>query len=263
MRRFHHRRAVLGSLALGVAMAVASIVALDIDVGGGGGGGGEAGDGVPAYLDNFELGPTVEEQLAEARARGIEGPVHIPEPNVPPPWLKPDLHGPFLLVPHGWVGALPAGSDDRPFDLPESAPPGTAAAEADVRASTLWREPASVPDGFVLGRVSSEWPERSVVQHWFRSRAPEVGPAEIIELMWWRPAYLPVRIGTWAGEGANVFETRSIEGHAAVVWLPPEQDAITDSVTVWLFDEAEGVVYTGHGAVPPDDLVAMVLSLAE
>ena len=211
-----------------------------------------------SYLENFRLPSGVEQQLADARARGIQGEINVTMPQLPPPWLKPELHGPFLFVPDGWIGDLPAGSEDRPFtpwDAPQPSAPPTA---EDIRASALWRGPSYVPDGYALRDVASERLGYAVIQRWATAVAGHPDLEDVIELQWWKPLYLPVRIDTWADGDHRLFESTVVDGYPAVI----HRAVAHNSTTVWIFDVDHGVLYVGQsGAVSSDELLAMVRSL--
>lgn len=217
------------------------------------------------YLDNFDLGPSQQEQIEAERARGLEGDLHVPTPAPPPPSLKPELFGPFLLIPDGWVGELPAGSDSVPHIPYDPTRHPSDPSEEDIRMSSLWRDPV-LPDGFALVDIGTDGIEFSVTQRWARADESDPGYDVSIDLLWGRPQYLPFRIGTWGGIGANVFETTQIDGNPSVTWQPPDgvvEGTGVTGVTVWIFDETDRILYIGkaYGNVTPGELLSIVRSL--
>lgn len=185
--------------------------------------------------------------------------------TLPPPDLVPERHGPFLLVPDGWTGPI-ENADPVPFHPYDASRYPAEPTDQDIRNSTLWRLPSFTPKGFTLDSIETDGIEFSVRQRWTRPDERDLGYTVNIDLLWWRPAVLPIRIGTWGGPDANIFTSTTIDGNPAVLWHPSDDnvdDGGITSVTVWVFDERAGIVYTAqsYGRVTVDDLRNMVSSL--
>jgi hypothetical protein len=95
-----------------------------------------------------EASPSCQESIAELGLEGEE--VHCVEP-LPPTSEEPQMHGPYRLVPPGYVGAL-----SYEYTGPAEIPPGAITSEiAVLQASSLYRPPAYLPDGYSLSSMDT------------------------------------------------------------------------------------------------------------
>ena len=155
----------------------------------------------------------------------------------------PVRHGPFLLHPPDWTGALEA-----PSPLPGAAAGDTAPLYttdlAVARRIPLWRDPA-LPAGWWFNNAETGT-DGSPVNGYRATYANELG-------------YFGVRINVYRLEGwptprratdnpdGGVREARTIDGRWAVVeYAPPGRPQLL-STKVEVFDEATGVMYVVKG----------------
>jgi len=217
-----------------------------------------------AYLANYRFDPWTEEQVALGVMRGSFEGIDLPYDRMPPAWLAPELHGPFVLVPNGWRGPMPAGYEQVVVrDVDRDSVVQTSELEV-LRASGLWREPV-LPEGYSLVRAYSEELGFAMAQVWETS-------GNVLELMWWEPLALPIEIGTSAGEGRPVFSRTWIDGSPGVTFDLSLAYPGVESRTVWVYREGEGgepgmvyVAYSSGGSVSLTklELIEVVRSLWE
>ena len=151
---------------------------------------------------------------------------------------SPVRHGPFLLIPPGWTGALEsqvqvaarpagasgaAGDDGSSLTWPSGDP-------AEVRRHPLWSDP-DVPTGWTVG---SMWAENESIDTFYHNERGYLAARVWIIRADWRPFYVKPLC-------CNVVETRTIDGRPAVLRYDPEGTSIQ---VVTIFDEAKGITYS-------------------
>ena len=158
----------------------------------------------------------------------------------------PVRHGPFLLHPPDWTGALEA-----PAPLPGAAAGGAQAADASfyttdiavARGHPLWREPA-LPAGwrFVSAGAGGEgFPVGGYEATYANGRGYYGARITVVRISEWP---YPV----WATDnGQGIREARTIDGRWAVVeYTPPGRPQLLET-QVEVFDEATGTLYIVWG----------------
>jgi len=178
----------------------------------------------------FDTPPTPEQMEHDARARGIEGTLHVITP-VPDHSLAPERHGPYLFVPLGWHGDL------EPFG-PVGTPGAGGEASNDtgaVESSAIWRN-ARVPVGLHLDHAWSESLSRDA-----RSEFVDRDGHPVVSTTVRLPQIRPIRVDVWTDGGTRLFEYTEIDGHPAVTWRTPA-DA-KGEIGVRLFHEQSGIEY--------------------
>ena len=158
----------------------------------------------------------------------------------------PVRHGPFLLHPPDWTGALEA-----PVPLPRAAAGGAQAAPAPfhttdiavARGHPLWREPA-LPAGWRFGSAGSGgegFPADGYEATYSNGRGYYGARITVVRISEWP---FPV----WATDnGEGIREARMIDGRWAVVeYTPPGRPQFL-STAATIFDEAIRIVYVVRG----------------
>ncbi len=160
----------------------------------------------------------------------------------------PVRHGPWLMVPLDWEGAI----EERVPHVSGAASGATDVAEptavhtfdiAVARGFPLWREPA-VPARWIFDHAE-KGTESAPVDGYTAVYANERGRyAAWITVS--RITESPYRLDAFDG-GGSISETRIIDGRLAVVrYVPPGRTAVAPT-KVKIFDEAASIVYIVHG----------------
>jgi hypothetical protein len=197
----------------------------------------------PGIIDDR---PSNEEIERQARERGINETLNIPDAAPLDPDPRVYEHGPFVLVPAGWAGPTP---DVRPVDDPlPSAPASTG--EAETSKSPLWRLPRNLPEGYSLVRAASPQLNGQVEMEF--QDAKGIGYIEVIIA---KPQVRPIVITTWGiGEG-QVFERTEIDGMPAIIRLG------SAGMSIHAFDETEGTLLFVQGG--PELAVESAVEIVE
>ena len=167
----------------------------------------------------------------------------------PPPVTSPDItspirHGPFLLIPSGWVGELqaqqaptpPVAARSAPGDSDDPAPTWPSTDIAEIRRHPLWSEP-DVSEGWTL--FSAEADADSIglrYQDHARHGFVEIHISQGLLL----PLYNP-HIET-SPYGGRIHEATEIDGRPAILRYTPTNDSGL-RVTVEVYDYATAVRY--------------------
>ena len=167
----------------------------------------------------------------------------------------PVRHGPWLIQPRFWTGALeaqtpaprPTGAPPRPVVLPQAS-----SDTAAVRRHPLWRDP-ELPTGWTLDFAVAGY--EGIDGYWASYRTAEGGRGVDIFVTWPRvsPEYVLTR---------DFLETRVIDGHPALVSYSPAHGR----TTVFICNEKSGVEYLVEGIShllrrSPDAVIAIARSL--
>ena len=166
-----------------------------------------------------------------------------------PSIASPVRHGPWLLVPPAWAGAIE--TPVRVQALPSNTQGASGASNsvgsspvwpsndpAEVRRHPLWSDP-DLPTGWGL---SAAWTEReSQVDAVYRN-----GRYLAVRMTIWRPYAEPRPVRPLC---CNVDEARVIDGHPALIWYEPDGTGPQDTL-VKIYDEATGILYAIRGMDP-------------
>jgi hypothetical protein len=183
--------------------------------------------------------PSKEGVEQQARERGIEGPIVIPDRAPIDPNARIESHPPYLLVPEGWQGPV---EPSRPVaNRAPDAPPANSIEEAS--ASPLWRTPRYIPPEYHL--INAHSPQvSSFLELQYGDQGGNFALSVVIRL----PQSRPIKVATWgqAEPGANVFVKSSIDGMPAVLWHGPDGGSGL-GVTVRAYDQRSGEEYFVQG----------------
>lgn len=186
--------------------------------------------------DGFILddAPSVEQQIQDARDRGIEGSIEVTDRATIDPDLKLETFGPYALVPFGWQGPTPTVEP-----IADPAPPAPMASTIDeVRKSDLWREPQNLPEGYEL--VAANSPKLNEQIELIYADATG-NPSLTITIL--RPQLRPIWVSTWGdAHKGNVFVTGEIDGMPTVFWHGRDGEPGL-GVTIRSLDEETGIEY--------------------
>ncbi len=157
----------------------------------------------------------------------------------------PVRHGPWLLRPWGWEGAveepvaIPTVSGD-PFTVR----PGAYTEDIAVaRGFPRWREPA-MPAGWRFGSAATgplAAPADGYTATYVNAKGYFAATIYVARGTDWP---LPVDVLDY---GPSIFETRIIDGLWAIVFYAPGGRSPLASTAVQIFDDAAGIFYTVHG----------------
>ena len=194
---------------------------------------------------------------------------------------SPVRHGPYLVYPSGWTGALEAEAEYTPTPAPAAGGAGGASATAEAtpdpvihtsdladarRLMPYWRDPA-LPAGWALTGAESGTHDSPV--HGYCARYRNAEGYYGVEICASYKAYRPERHSARQGNGEVVYEPRVIDGRAALVRYSPQGPAHDRllNVIVRIFDAEAGVEYWVLGRDPslrggnPDAAIAIARSL--
>ncbi len=171
--------------------------------------------------------------------------------------IAPVRHGPYLLHPIDWDGEL----EEAVSVATEGLATSERVASSDltvVRQHPLWREP-DLPDGWALYSATVGY---EGIDGFFAIYLDALGGfgAEVAVIRLHRlPGYIS------APGGLSIYETRTIDGHPAVVRYSPTGD-LTHPTVAYIFDEATGIQYLVVGISPrvggsADAVIAIARSL--
>ena len=175
---------------------------------------------------------------------------------------SPVRHGPYLIAPAslGWAGAVEAPVRHEP---PPPATGGASGASATATPSPVvitqdlaearrllpyWRDPV-LPAGWTFSYAEAGTdnapPPATGYCAVYRSAAGYRGATICVGYKHYRPSYTPVL----RTDGSEVYETRTIDGHAALVRYSPPGPAHNRylSVRVRIFDADTGIEYRIRG----------------
>jgi len=182
---------------------------------------------------------------------GLEGqPVNCEDPPVPT-YDPPQMHGPYRLFPESYVGPLTYQ------DGPDTAPPGAVSDDLQtIKASSMYREPAWLPDGYGLSSINTNGYDSEHV-----ITAEYTGPGEPIEINRVRHSEWPVDIILPAGDSSSVYETPVLGGVPAVLSYPKRGSPTWVDGTVLQFaqGDVETLVLGRH--LSPQTATQIALSL--
>jgi len=192
--------------------------------------------------------PSCEQAIKEL---GLEGqPVHCIEPPAST-YDPPRIHGKYRLYPESYVGPLTYE------DMPDSAPPGVVSGDIQaIAASSLYLEPAWLPEGYARSSVSTRgYDSEHVIV------AVYTGPGDPIRVNRVRRFTWPIDIILPAGESFTIFETPVLEGIPAVLYYPKPGSVVGSDLTVLSFVDGnvETTVLGDH--LHPDMATRIALSL--
>jgi hypothetical protein len=152
--------------------------------------------------------PSCAESIAELGLEGQE--VHCVEPPSPN-YDPPAQHGPFRLIPPGYVG-----------DLTYDETPATAVAKGVVtsdlnllKLSSLYREPSYMPQGYLLSSADTAGSDSENAIHMVYT-----GPGPDIEISRLRRHTTPVDVWLPLADGNTTFEATTLGGKPAIVLYP-------------------------------------------
>ena len=165
----------------------------------------------------------------------------------PPPVNSPDItspirHGPFLLIPSRWDGAVEDQQavplSPTPGTMPENPndpiPTWPSTDIAEIRRHPLWNEP-DTPEGWTLFYAEAQSYGITLRYH------DGVGHLEIQVS---RASLLPIynRHIETSPYGGRIHEAAEISGRPAILWYTPTNDSGLN-VTVQVYDYASAVLY--------------------
>lgn len=160
--------------------------------------------------------PSCAESIA---ALGLEGQeVHCVEP-LPANYDPPTLHGPYRLVPPGYVGVL-TYERTAPADIPV----GVVTSDPDIlTASSLYREPSNLPSGYVLASMDTGDADSEKIIHMVF-----MGPGRPIEVSRVRRYETPIDVFVASPKAERVVEATSIDGKPAILSYPAPGSTMAD-----------------------------------
>jgi len=178
-----------------------------------------------------------------------------------PEIVSPVRYGPYLLYPPGWTGAL----EERALVSGSGSATGQAASgttsswpsddPAVVRRHSLWSDP-DVPDGWTLGYAWAQSSDR-LLGFYDNADGVHILVTTITKLKT-RPAY-HFRVST--GSEGEVFETRMIDGHPALLKYDPARSR-RSSTSVKIFNRATGIQYTAYTVHSSANGLASTIAIA-
>lgn len=171
----------------------------------------------------------------------------------PATYDPPRLHGEYRLYPGSYVG--PLTYEDRP----DNAPPGVVSDELEaIRTSSLYVEPAWLPEGYALSSINTNGYDSEHV-----ILTEYAGPGDPIHINRIRRATWPIDIIYADGESDTVFETPTIAGKEAVLQYEKAGSSWADSEFSLILSFVEGDVETiVYGAgLDPNTATQIALSL--
>lgn len=209
------------------------------------------------YLRNFQVVPTAEEVVVEARAAGETGPIHVPQRELPQPDAVPTRFGPYLLVPEGWIGPR---EETSVLDVPM--PEGTPTTDlAVLQSSALWRAPEGLPGELELIEGRSDALDFNVILTFGERAQSGAGYANMLDFAVMRILTDPIDVPTWGSQDS--WMTTEIDGHPAVLWYGPELDGGLRHFAIRIVDEESGLEYSAStlSRYTPDQITALVRSM--
>ena len=167
-----------------------------------------------------------------------------------PDIFAPIRHGPFLLYPPDWEGALEEPTPYRTSSPSASGVRGAGASVsivtrdiAEARRIPLWREP-TLPAGWNFAKAQAGTLHSPVDGYrvvYINERGYYGATIDVSRMTKW-----PYRL--WAlDNGGSIRETRTIDGHWALVNYAPIGRPQGTTTVVQIFDEATGILYIVQG----------------
>lgn len=170
----------------------------------------------------------------------LEGPVNVIRPELPEDPGEPTMYGPYRLVPYGY---------DKPLTYEglkmSSGPTGVEVTrDAEVaRASSLYAEPAYLPEGYVLTHLSGMGrgdAEEAVALQYKR-------PGNVISVTRTRFTFRPLDVHLWAPGAGVAVETGTIAGAPAVFSYPKPETPFPLPVIVAFMEGDINTIVTARG----------------
>ena len=166
---------------------------------------------------------------------------------------SPIRHDRFLLYPPGWTGGLEAQAW---IDI-DSTPVSTDITV--VRRHPFWRDP-DLPAGWTLHSAATGAEGINGYKATYLDARGGFG----IDVVVVQPRRWPYRIAAGTG-AANIWETRIIDGHSAIVYYNPTGDRPHNTM-VYIFNRQSGIMYFVRGISfrireSPDALITIARSL--
>lgn len=176
--------------------------------------------------------PSCAESIAELGLQGQE--VHCVEP-LPPNYDPSAMHGPYRLVPPGYVGALTYEST-----VPADIPVGVVTTDPDaLRASSLYREPSYLPSGYALASMDTGDSDSESIIHMVFT-----GPGRPIEVSRIRRYTTPIDVFVASPKAERVVEATTINGKPAILSYPAPGSTMADILFTRVSFVDDGLVET-------------------
>jgi hypothetical protein len=176
--------------------------------------------------------PSKEEAIRQARDRGIEGTISVPDRASVDEDAEPFRYGPFLLIPYGWEG--PEKDEYEPTDNPTPRGPAALTTE-EARKSPLWREPNYIPPEYEFDRADSEDINRHVRLLYKSSR-------DFLEIQVWYPLAFPLIAWFSPTDDGEVVEPVEIDGMPALLWHDPTGETGL-GISLYAYEKEKNIAY--------------------
>jgi hypothetical protein len=142
-------------------------------------------------------------------------------------------------------------------DGPDTAPPGVVSDDIQaLRESSVYAEPAWLPEGYTLSSVSTAGHDSEHV-----IAAVYTGPGKPIQVNRVRRFSWPLDVILPAGDSLTVFETPVLEGKAAVLYYPKPGSPMDSGQTVLSFVDGDVETTVLGDRLDPDTATRIALSL--
>lgn len=160
--------------------------------------------------------PSCAESIAQLGLEGQE--VHCVEPPSPN-YDLPAQHGPYRLIPAGYVGDL--SYDETPAtDVAK----GVATSDLNLlKLSSLYREPSYMPQGYLLSSADTADSDSENAIHMVYT-----GPGSDVEVSRLRRHTTPVDVWLPLPDGGTTFEATTLGGKPAIILYPSPGSALQD-----------------------------------
>jgi len=152
--------------------------------------------------------PSCAESVVELDLQGQE--VHCVEPPAPTT-EEPRSHGPYRLIPPGYVGTL-----SYQYVGPAQAPRGVITSDmAVLQASSLYKAPSYMPDGYSLSSMDTfDGDSETIIRAVYR------GPGQPIEIYRVRRYERPIDVYMPPSDAVTVIEAATLDGKPAIFSYP-------------------------------------------
>ena len=187
----------------------------------------------PGIVDDS---PSAEETIRQARERGIEGTITVPDRATFDENAEPIRHGPFLLLPYGWNG--PEKDEYNPIDDPASKGAPALTTE-EARKAVLWRDPTFLPAGYEFDRADSEDVNRHV-------RLLYKSPRDYLEIQVFFPQAFPLLAWYSPTSDGQIAVPIEVDGMPAILWHDPKGGSPA-GVTLYAYEEQINTAYVMQG----------------
>ena len=152
--------------------------------------------------------PSCAESIAELGLEGQE--VHCVEPPSPN-YDPPTQHGPYRLIPAGYVGDL-SYEETAATDVPR----GVVTSDLNLlKASSLYREPSYMPQGYALSSADTADSDSENAIHMVYT-----GPGPDIEISHLRHLATPVDVWLPLADGQTTVQATTLGGKPAIILYP-------------------------------------------